>query len=391
MAVNYEHGGNVWAASRKLGIEPQKILDFSANINPLGPPPRVIELLKEKIHHLVTLYPEPQAYSLAQAVAEKLDLPSECVIIGNGASELISLFFLILRPRKVLIPAPTYGDYARAARSVGAGTINLVPEEKIGPAPGKRPKTAEIAHPTPEDMWGSQLELVKGEVERLHPEALVICNPNNPTGVFQEDVSPLLEIKTPCLLDTSFLPFAIPNWMDWLKNNFSRLRSDEAPLFIVCSLTKIFALPGLRLGFGLGPPDLVKKMELARDPWSVNSLAIEAGMACWEETEYLKRSFELVRRERDYLIRSLAELPGLNPFPSRANFLLVNCRKTGRTAAEIAEAAAAKRCLLRNADNFAGLDKYYLRLAVKKRKENRLLLEILKEVIGRKVPREERI
>ncbi|MCL6561021.1 MAG: aminotransferase class I/II-fold pyridoxal phosphate-dependent enzyme, partial [Firmicutes bacterium] len=308
----YEHGGNVWSSNQKTGIAPQKIFDFSANLNPLGPPAGVLKLLKEKIN-FIRFYPEPNAKSFRSAVATKLELSSEQVIVGNGASELISLFFWVFRPKKVLIPAPAYSDYTRASRSAGA--------------------KVKYFFFNPGDHFASSLDAIADEVISRRPDAFVFCNPNNPTGVFWEDVSPLLKASAlkgiPFLLDVSFLPFADVDWRSWLKqDDFIPFWRDEGTdksfLFLVFSLTKIYALPGLRLGIGIGSPSLISKMEAAKDPWSVNSLAQLAGLQCLQEQLYLAKSLEIVRKEREYLHRSLNRLPGLRPFGSRANFLLVN-------------------------------------------------------------------
>lgn len=365
--MDCEHGGNVWSVDRQ---SPERVYDFSANLNPLGPPAGVLDLLREKIG-FVGFYPEPRARTLRLALAERLGLAEESVIVGNGASELISLFFLVQRPERVLIPAPTYGDYARAALSAGGEVDNFFFD------------TADFSCP---------LEVICEELARRCPDAFVFCNPNNPTGVFWEDVLPLLEVAsavgTSLLLDASFLPFTGVDWLDWPgREEFLPFWRDGAlpgrgfP-FIVISLTKIFSLPGLRLGFGVGPPPLIEKMEAARDPWSVNSLAQLAGLQCLREGDYLARSLALVGEEREYLYRGLKEQAGLRPFASRANFLLVDCRGTSMKAAEIASALLEKGVMIRDAGNFPGLDEFYLRVAVKKREENALLLKELGQVIG---------
>jgi threonine-phosphate decarboxylase len=365
--MTYTHGGNIWHTNQKTGLAPREIIDFSVNLNPLGPPDAVLQLLKEKIN-FIGFYPEPQAQTLRLAVARDLGLPAEQVIVGNGASELISLFFWALKPKKVLIPAPAYSDYTRAAHSAGSEVKNI--------------------YLYPPDDFAASLKAVSAEVAGQRPDAFVYCNPNNPTGYFWEDISPLFQaataFKTPLLLDISFLPFVDLDWKGWLEQNNQKFFGEGAlniNHFFVYSLTKIFALPGLRLGVGVGPAPLISKMEASKDPWSVNSLAQLAGLQCLQEEDYMQKSREVVRRERDYLYTELKKLPGLRPFPSQTNFLLVNCEQTGKSAAQIAEALVDKGILIRNADNFAGLDSFYLRLAVRNRKENSRLLELLGSVI----------
>lgn len=367
--MDFEHGGNVWAADREKGLALQKVIDFSANINPLGPPPAVLKLLREKID-CIQFYPESQAKSLCEAYAEKLGVNAGQVIFGNGSSELITLFFQVIRPGQVLLPAPVYSDYARAASSAGS-KVNFF---------------------FARDNFAYSLELLEEEISNSRPNALVFCNPNNPAGVFWEDVTPLLKTSAekgiPFLLDVSFLPFTGVDWLRWQENNhlLSFLQDEAAvndfQLFIVFSLTKIFALPGLRLGFGIGPSSLIKKLRAARDPWSVNSLAQLAGFECLRDQAYVEKTVTLVEQERKYLYHSLEKIRGLRPFSSSVNFLLCDCRRTGLSGAEIAAALAPKGLLIRDAGNFTGLDQFYFRIAVRKRGENRRLVEALRLLLG---------
>lgn len=363
------HGGNVWEAAARINTQPEKIIDFSASLNPLGPPPEVVRLIKKNIRY-VQYYPEPGAKRLRAALARWLGVPENSVIVGNGASEIISLFFWVLQLEKVLLPAPVYNDYARAARAAGSAVENI----SFWP-----------------DGNATFLARAAGRLIDNRSKALVFCNPNNPTGLFWEDMQLFLAESlargAALLLDLSFLPFTSPDWLSWLKENclpFIEKRYWESNLLIVLSLTKIFALPGLRLGVALGPPPLVRKLEAARDPWSVNVLAQLAGQQCLQAESYLVKTLALVQRERGYLYRSLKKLPGLVPFSSAANFLLVDCRQTGLEAAQIAARLAPGGYLIRPLADFEGLDAFYLRLAVRKRSENQQLLLLLKEVIDKK-------
>lgn len=367
--MDFQHGGNVWTADGEKGAVPQKVTDFSANLNPLGPPPGICGLLRKKIACL-QFYPEPYARTFCAACAAKLGVGADQVIAGNGASELISLFFWATRPRRVLIPAPAYSDYARAALAAGS----------------------EVEFFFSGEDFAFSLETLARQAALARCDALVLGSPNNPTGVFWEDLTPLLKElavkKLSLLLDASFLPFTGVAWPAWREQNRflsfwqEDVRRNGGGLFIVFSLTKIFAFPGLRLGLGFGPPALIQKLKGATDPWSVNTPAQLAGPACLREEAYVQKTVAYVEKERKYLERGLKRIPGLKVFPSRANFLLVNCRRTGRTGAEIAAALAAKGLLIRDAGNFPGLDEFFFRLAVRRRSENRYLLRALAEVLA---------
>lgn len=367
--MDFQHGGNVWIVDGEKGPVPQKVIDFSASLNPFGPPPGICGLLRKKIDYL-QFYPEPYARTFCAACAAKLGVGSGQVIAGNGASELISLFFWATRPRRVLIPAPAYSDYARAAFAAGS----------------------EVKFFFSGEDFAFSLETLAREARLSRCDALVLGNPNNPTGVFWEEITPLLEglaaKEFSLLLDASFFPFTGLAWPAWRERNRflsfwqEDARRAHAGLFIVFSFTKIFAFPGLRLGIGIGSPALIQKLKAANDPWSVNTLAQLAGLACLREEAYVQKTVAYVEKERKYLERGLKRIPGLVIFPSRANFLLINCRRTGRSSSEIAAALAPKGLLIRDAGNFPGLDEFFFRLAVRRRSENRYLLRALAEVLA---------
>lgn len=352
------HGGNVFSAAEEFALDPEKICDFSSNINPLGPPPGLTEKLKSHIS-IIKNYPLPHACRLRRSLAEKWNLAEDCLLVGNGANELIHLLFLWLRPRKVLLPAPTFSEYQKAAGLIGCRVLRF---------------------PLPP---GSQLG-VKGLTNLLaQVDMLVLCNPNNPTGAYYPEE--LLENviweaekrSVTVLIDESFLPFTGES-----KEN--RPRKNYPHLWTVTSLTKIWALPGLRLGYITGPPEKIHSLTKNGDPWRVNMLAQLAGLYCLEDNEYLKRSIKLIKRERDFLLRQLRSIKNLKVFEGRANYLLLKCNEPGFSLTNFYRSLASRGILVRKADNFAGLDRTYFRIAVRTRRENILLCEEIRKYFTRK-------
>ncbi|MDQ0286321.1 threonine-phosphate decarboxylase [Desulfofundulus luciae] len=354
------HGGNLVRAAMEYGLAPQDFLDFSANINPLGPCPSVLEAIKANLWQICH-YPDPDCRGVKSALAEHLGVDTPCLLVGNGASELIYLLARVFSFRRVLIPAPTFSEYALAVKAAG-GEVNYV---FLDPS---------LGFPFPME-----------EVLRRLPgvDALFLCNPNNPTGglVPRLELEVLLEAaaayKAMVIVDEAFMDFVV----DPQSHTLLSLAGRNSSLILVYSLTKILAIPGLRLGVLAAQPNVVEALDRARDPWSVNALAQVAGVAGLQDKEYIKAARDMVAREREFLFRELSSLPGLRPFPGAANFLLVDITGAKCTAGELVRRLGRRGILVRNCANFPGLSEGYIRIAVKRRKENLRLLEALREVL----------
>jgi cobyric acid synthase CobQ/L-threonine-O-3-phosphate decarboxylase len=354
MAALPPHGGNVRAMARTLGCNPEEILDFSANINPLGPPawlrPVVARALAGTAH-----YPEPRAAGVCRAGAERLGVGEEHVVAGNGSSELLYAVPRICRSRgitRVVLPVPCYGDYARACEAAGLACTTLALPPEAGFA-----------------MDWAGLEAM------LDDRALVILGqPSNPAGVLLEPARILdLADRFPqsfFLVDEAFADF-VPALL--------RLgAANRANLFVLHSLTKFFAIPGLRLGLGYGAPDFCAAVAGQLPDWSVNALAQAVGEEALRDEGYARRTVEAVETLREALAADLRGL-GLTVFDGSANYLL--CRSGGPDAFVMQERLLAARILIRNCANYAGLDAGYFRVAVRSTGENELLVRALAGIL----------
>ncbi len=348
----YEHGGQVYRWQKKYMLEDSDIIDFSANINPLGPPRRMIDVIRKETEKLPN-YPEPDAAFLCGKIAGEHGVKYENVIAGNGASELIDLFFLYLRPQKVLFPAPTFKEYERVSRAVNSDIYSYY---------------------TGDMPLSDHLEDFVANIKNVSPDVVVICTPNNPTGeVLERDhlikiAEAAREVGGWVLLDKSFMPFVCGDWkaMEW----------DEIPQNVVTiySFTKMFAMAGLRLGYALGPSWLIQGLKSLRNPWSVNHLAQEAGMVCLDEKEYEVSTRDLITQEREKMITKL-DNRGFITFPGKANFILVKMEDLyGLNARILWEVFAREGIFIRNAENFKGLSPEYFRIAVRLPDENQRFL-----------------
>ncbi|MGI9953224.1 threonine-phosphate decarboxylase CobD [Moorellaceae bacterium AZ2] len=355
------HGGNWPEMQQKYGWSPEEILDFSANINPLGPPAGVLACLAANLE-AVRRYPDPANGQLKEALALYLQVPPEALLIGNGATEIIYSLCFLLRPRAVLVAEPTFAEYRRAARAAGARVLSLPLQAGDG---FRLDGAAYCRHLAQADM-------------------AFLCNPNNPVGnlIEQRDLEGILwesrKQGTWLVVDESFLDFVGEG--PRLSLCQAALRTPN--LVVLRSLTKFFALPGLRLGYAVASPSLVSHLEERRDPWAVNILAQMAGAEALKDEEYVLRTRRWLEEERRYLYQGLASLPGSKPYPPEANFVLVDIGRTGWSSGRLTEACARRKILLRDCASFPGLGDGHIRVAVKGREANDVLLAVLRELLS---------
>jgi len=360
---HHAHGGNVEKALRRYGVRRENIVDFSANINPLGPPLTALEALKRNLD-LIAQYPDPDCTLLKKKLGEYLGVDASNLLIGNGASESIYLVGKMLSVGKViraLIPAPSFSEYASAVMGVGGEVVFLPLRE--------------------EEEFIPDVNAICKAMDGCR--VIFLCNPNNPTGCLYTRESILRVVREAqrqeilVVIDEAF--------MDFVENKGEASVLKDAVhynnLIILGSLTKIFALPGLRLGFAAAGTRFIKVMERLKDPWSVNSLAQVAGAAALEDREYLRKTYRLLSKQKDYLYRALNAIDGLQAYSPAANFILVNSKKSGVQSAQLVEILGRRGILLRNCDNFPFLDKYFFRVAVRTEAENNLLIDALREAL----------
>jgi threonine-phosphate decarboxylase len=352
------HGGNTYDLARRLGCSPADILDLSSNVNPLGPPPGLYDHL---VQHLdaVSVLPEVDNQGIIRSYAEYLGVSPDRVIAGNGTTQFIYSIPGVLGLKKVLIVGPTYSDYADACRLQRVACEFFLCAESEGFQP--------------------DLARLEKAVARAH--AVIICNPNNPTGT----LIPAAALKQLCLrnprvlliVDESYLPFVIEG------ERQSLARSGIENLMVLLSLSKIFRIPGLRTGFLVAAPAIIQALAGGMWPWSVNSLGqaavrflSEAGPAL--ET-FVAETRAYLDRERVLFQERLGSIPGLRVFPSPTSFFLVLLPE-GLSASAVWAALAEERILIRNCANFQGLSDRFIRISPKDPAANRRVAERLAEL-----------
>jgi len=343
------HGGNlVWAATL-AGCAPEQILDFSASINPLGPPASAIAAIQAGLAGLCA-YPDPHYHGLKAAIATFHGIAPEWVLPGNGAAELLTWACRELAALEaVVLPVPAFGDYTRALQAFGAAIKPECLPVGLG--------ADNFAFSTPSGQVG-----------------LLLNNPHNPTGqLFSRDtILPWLEQFALVVVDEAFMDFLPPtqdeSLIEWIK--------DFPNLVIVRSLTKFYSLPGLRLGYAIAHPERLQRWQTWRDPWSVNALAAAVGEVVLSDVSFQTQTWRWLATAKPQLFSALAALPGLKPLAGVANFLLI---KSEHAVPELqARLLKQHQILIRDCLSFAELGDRYFRVAIRTEVENQRLIEALK-------------
>jgi threonine-phosphate decarboxylase len=354
---SFSHGGNISAAARSLGIDEREIVDFSANINPLGLHPTLREHFIRNFWRLEH-YPDPANKAARDAISGYHGCSYEEVVLGNGAAELFGVLCLALKPTRILAAEPTYSGYAYAAHVAG------IPYHSV------------VLNPLCEtDVTALSQTLCRGDL-------CFFCNPNNPTGrvssrdQIDELADTCARVGATLVIDESFYDFlppetAPPSYIDepWLPSN----------VIVVRSLTKILALPGLRLGYLRANTSVTTKVLKCRDPWSVNALALEAAKLYPGLDAYRDETRTLIKVENRYLREALSVVAGVQVVSGDVNFLLLSLG-AGQTSARLTKELFSQGILVRECTSFAGLGEGYLRIAVRTHADNQLLCEALASI-----------
>ncbi len=345
----YGHGGDIYRNRVRL--------DFSANVNPLGTPPEVREAVRKAAESLAP-YPDPYCGALRAKLAARLGVEEDAILCGNGAAELIYSFALALAPRRALVPVPSFSEYAAALEAAGC---------RVFPFPLVRERGFQIG------------EEILSAIDR-DVDALILCNPNNPTGqcIASSLLVRILERcrETGCLLllDECFLSLTDQE----AAFSLIPLLGPGDPVVILRAFTKLYGMAGLRLGYCVcRNPALLERMSRFQQPWNVSTPAQAAGLAALDCGDFVQETLALLSEERRFLEAGLREL-GIPFLPSKVNFLLL------QGDADWGARLLAQGILIRRCGNYPGLTARDYRVAVRTRPENRALLAALASLKNRK-------
>ncbi len=338
------HGGIDRRELLRFGISPEKALDFSVSVNPFGPPPGIRDAIARAA---VDIYPDPDATEVREVLATMLHVSPENVFVGSGSTEIIRLIATACFDvdDRVVIPQPTYGEYETACQLVGA---RLLKPWMLG-----------------EVDFRINIERLKAIIEEYRPGGLFLCNPNNPTGEYlsRDKVNNLLYIlgRGLLMLDEAYIAFTETAW-----NSLDLIETDR--LIVIRSMTKDFALPGLRLGYAVSSKTLISLLDRVKPPWNVSSVAQSAALFVLGQDAFLADCARKLQEARDFLVFGLQKR-GYSVIPSEANFFLVR----------VGDAAGFRTALLRQGIIVRSCASFgmptYVRLAPRTIEECQILLD----------------
>lgn len=363
-AKEHFHGSDLEKIEKYFGIPKEQITAFGANVNPLGISPCLRQGLARHID-AITTYPDPDYTELRGHIAGYAGCRPEEILVGNGCTELISLFIQIHRPKKALIVSPTYSEYEREV-TLSGGIVQYYALRET-------------------DDFQLNIEDFCRELTGQAPDLCVICNPNNPTStaVLPDGMRKILECCQKqnifVMIDETYAEFAPARTsvsaVELLKefHNFAILRG----------VSKFFAAPGLRLGYAMTSNlELLALIRERKNPWTLNSLADVAGSLMFTDREYIERTQELISSERERIYRELSTWKYVKVYRPWANFILVRILKEGVTAYDVFLHAIRQGLMLRDCSTFPGLeDESFFRFCFMMPEKNTELLECLKEIL----------
>lgn len=349
------HGGNIYRLKREGKGE---LLDYSSNINPLGVPESFKKAIIENFD-ILEKYPDPDYVELRENIGRYNKVDVKNIIAGNGATEILFLYMKAMKPKKTLIISPSFAEYKRALDSVGSEIIHYPLLE--------------------ENNYNLDIESFLKEVPKC--DLVVICNPNNPTGSFisLENIKKINDVlsekRIKLFIDEAFIEF-IRGWED-----MTSVLLEDKNIFVMRALTKFFAVPGVRLGYGITyDEEIMKKMEKYKEPWSVNSFADIAGKIMLWDKEYIEATENWIEEEKKWFYEESCKIENIKTFKTNVNFILVKLLK--KNSSVVRDEMIEKGVVVRDASNFMFLNEQYIRLAIKNRENNIKVLQALKEVMA---------
>ena len=351
--MKHIHGGYPEYYFKKFDLPKKRIIDFSVNINPLGPPSSVKEIWNDLLYK-INIYPSVDGGGVKVFYKKRFHLPDGFILPGNGATELIYLLARSLPMDSILIIKPSYFDYERACIFAGKKIISIYMD------PGK------------------ELDDIKKRItcKLSKADALWIGRPNNPTGnILPKKIIQQISEDFPkkwIIVDEAFIQF-IKNWEK------ETLISYDMPgnILVIHSLTKFYALPGIRIGALISMPENISLISHKKEPWTINIMAEEIAKNLYPCHEYEKETISMISKERERLYNFLSLMNEIKPTPSVANFIL--CRYE-QNLDYLLKHLLSHGIFIRDCRNFDGLSGDFFRIGIKRPQENELLISSLSSI-----------
>ena len=370
------HGGNIFQFAHEQRIEPYEVIDFSANINPLGPSQRGLSALEAQLRY-ISHYPDATNDDVLNAIADIYGMNKTQIVVGNGAAELLYAICRLPGYTGAFVPAPGFSEYKEALEA------SRIPVRDIY----YRPREDDNGKPYFEVPYLA-LETFAAELKGQDGRIIVFLgNPNNPDGTLLDKnhirtvASMLKDANSLLVIDESFIDFVGNHTLQDNEYSMRSLVNDFDNIIVVHSFTKFYAVPGLRIGAAFSNSQIIDKLNTFIPTWSVNTLAQAYTESALNDVEYVKRTKQVLRQEQHYMYNALDAIAGITVYPPSANFILFHIEQDGVTADSINEALKKHKMIVRNCDSYIGLNSQWVRIAIKDHDNNVRLVDALTDIL----------
>ena len=370
------HGGNIFQFAHEQRIEPYEVVDFSANINPLGPSQRGLDALNAQLRY-ISHYPDATNDDVLNAIADTYGMDKHQIIVGNGAAELLYAICRLPGYTGAFVPAPGFSEYKEALEA------SNVPVRDIF----YRPREDDNGKPYFEVPYLA-LETFAAELKGQDGRIIVFLgNPNNPDGTLLDKdhirtvASMLKDANSLLVIDESFIDFVGNDPLQDNEHSIRSLVNEFDNIIVVHSFTKFYAVPGLRIGAAFTNETLITQLQQYIPSWSVNTLAQAYTKAALNDVDYIKRTKQELNEERAFMYNALDAIEGITVYPPSANFMLFQVNQEGITANYINEELKKYNMIVRNCDSYVGLTNHWVRIAIKDHDTNIKLVDKLTDIL----------
>lgn len=353
MKVN--HGANLYDLSSQYGFSKEDIMDFSSNINPFGSSKLAKEYIVNNIDK-VSVYPDPEYLELKTSISNYCNCSIDNILLGSGATELISSFIKTINPKKALILSPAYSEYEKELSKIKCNITKYFSKKEYN--------------------FTINIDNLIEIINKNNYELIIICNPNNPTGFTfsKNEIEKILNnTNSFVMVDETYIEFTNTSIY-----SSTSLVDKYDNLFVIRGTSKFFSTPGIRLGYGLiSNYKVMYEMNSNLDLWNINIFASMMGEVMFNDNKFIENTYSLMIKERDYLVNELSKFTDLKIYNSQGNFILCEIKSKSITAKEVREKLIPKRIIIRDCVSFDGLDEYFFRVCILKPEENKLLIDNL--------------
>ena len=370
------HGGNIFQFAHEQRIEPYEVVDFSANINPLGPSQRGLDALNVQLRY-ISHYPDATNDDVLNAIADTYGMDKHQIIVGNGAAELLYAICRLPGYTGAFVPAPGFSEYKEALEA------SKIPVRDIF----YRPREDDNGKPYFEVPYLA-LETFAAELKGQDGRIIVFLgNPNNPDGTLLDKdhirtvASMLKDANSLLVIDESFIDFVGNDPLQDNEHSMRSLVNEFDNIIVVHSFTKFYAVPGLRIGAAFTNETLITQLQQYIPSWSVNTLAQAYTKAALNDVDYIKRTKQELNEERAFMYNALDDIEGITVYPPSANFILFQVNQEGITANYINEELKKYNMIVRNCDSYVGLTNHWVRIAIKDHDTNIKLVDKLTNIL----------